>query len=84
MVADKWEKIGTLGLGMKDYHVNNCRVGQSAVDYCYNVFQKFLQNASPKFQNVTWRNVIAAMTDADFAVAAGELKSALPLWYAQK
>ena len=86
VIAQKWMRFGTVGLGLKDHKVTNChRVGQKEADTCREILQIFLQNgARPKFEKPTWRNVITAVRDTDFGSLADELEEALPLWYDQK
>ena len=84
MIAQRWIKFGTVGLGLKDYKVNNC-VCQKPEDTCCEIFKIFLENgAPPKFEKPTWRNVITAVRDTDFGDLADELEETLPLWYDQK
>ena len=57
--------------------MDNCE-GRNDSESCINLFKKFLQSGSKKFENPTWQSVITAMRDRDLTVIANELEEALP------
>ena len=76
-IARNWNNLGSAGLGMEGFVLNNLEDRFSDVNSCRNVLQKFTQNGSPNYKAPTWGNLIQALKRAQMSVVASTLEEAL-------
>lgn len=80
-VAKKWRKLGSAGLGMEEYELDNLEVRLDDLSSCRNLFNKFLENGSPNYETPTWGNLILALKKAELGQVATTLQNALHYIY---
>ena len=78
MAAKKWRDVGSVGLGMKEFSLNNLEdiKGDNEKSFC-ELMSKFLVNGSPEYDRPTWRSVIEALKRAELGEISKELRKAL-------
>ena len=76
--------LGTAGLGMEGYTLDNLEDKFSLVNSCNNLLQRFLQNGSPDYDRPTWGNLILALRKAEMGEVASTLWEVLRIWHRTK